>query len=291
MYYIIFNPTAGAGRSIKALKRVKQHLADRSVDYDINETEYPGHAVSLAGNAVGKGYQGILSVGGDGTLLEVAEALRDTDDTLGVIPAGTGNDFRQSIGVPKDPVDALNIVLDGHSQRVDVGLINDEKCFLNVAGTGFDVDVIINTNRVRRFLTGSAAYYIGIVLSIFGYKNTTVDLTANGRTTQHTVLLVAVANGKCYGGGLQIGPQASVTDGLFNVVIIGSIPKWRILIELPKLQRGELDRISSLEQFTCDSITIASKTYRQLNMDGDLYGGTPSTFRIARRALRVFCPQ
>ena len=291
MYYIIFNPTAGAGRSIKALKRVIQHLSERNVKYDLVVTEYVGHAVLLARNAVGKGYQGILSVGGDGTLLEVAESLRNTDETLGVIPAGTGNDFRQSIGVPKDPVEALDVVLNGHSRRVDIGLINEKKCFLNVAGTGFDVDVIKNTNRVRRILTGGAAYYIGIVMSIFGYKNTTIDLTANGKTTRHTVLLIAIANGRCYAGGLQIGPKASVTDGLFNVVIIGHMPKWRILFELPKLQRGDLDNIRTIEQFTCDQITIESTPHRQLNMDGDLYGETPSSFRVSPNALRVFCPR
>jgi len=291
MYYIIFNPTAGAGRSIKALKRVEAYLNERDIAYELAETGYVGHAVTLAKDAIGKGYDGILSVGGDGTLLEVAESLRGTDETLGVIPAGTGNDFRQSIGVPKDPVDALEAVLSGNRRRVDIGLINGEKCFLNVVGTGFDVDVLKNTNRVRRFLTGGAAYYLGIVMSIIGYKNTTVDITTDSETLRRTVLLIAVANGKCYGGGLQIGAQASVTDGLFNVVIINRLPKWRILIELPKLQRGELDKISTLEQFTCSSITIASSDARRLNMDGEIYGETPSTFRVAEKALSVFCPQ
>ena len=183
----------------------------------MDQTEYPGHAQKLAKNAVGKGFSGIVSVGGDGTLLEVAESLRDTDEVLGVIPAGTGNDFRYSIGVPKDPVEALDVVFAGHKQQVDIGLINDEKAFLNVTGTGFDVDVLRNTNRVRRFLTGGAAYYLGIVMSIIGYKNATLDITANGKTIRRTVLLTAVANGRRFGGGLQICPQASATDGQFNV--------------------------------------------------------------------------
>lgn len=291
MYYVIFNPTAGAGRSAKALQKVENHLNDSQKPYELIHTEYPGHAQALAQNAVGKGYTGILSVGGDGTLLEVAEALRGTDETLGVIPAGTGNDFRRSIGVPKDPVQALDVVLGGHIRSVDIGLIDEKKCFLNVTGTGFDVDVIKNTNRVRRFLTGGAAYYLGIVMSILGYKNTTIDITANGKTFRRTVLLVAVANGKCYGGGLQIGPQASVTDGMFNIVIINKIAKWRILIELPKLQRGELDQITNLEQFMCSEITISSTDKRRLNMDGEIYGQTPTTLRVAKNTLNVFCPE
>lgn len=290
MYYIIFNPTAGAGRSIKVLKRVQQHFSDRNKEYILAETQYVGHASVLARDAVGKGYQGILSVGGDGTLLEVAASLRGTEDTLGVIPAGTGNDFRHAIGVPKDPIEALDIIFAGGSHRVDMGLINDNTCFLNVAGTGFDVEVLKNTKRVRRFLTGGAAYYIGIVMSIFGYKNATIDMTIDGKTITRTVLLVAVANGQCYGGGLKIGSNASVTDGLFNVVIVNRIPKWRILIELPKLKRGELDKISVLEQLTCRELTIVGHQPYRLNLDGDIDGETPSTFRVAQNALRVFCP-
>jgi YegS/Rv2252/BmrU family lipid kinase len=291
MYYIIFNPTAGAGRSIKVLKSIQQHFSDHNKEYILAETAHAGHASVLAKEAVGKGYHGILSVGGDGTLLEVAASLHGTDETLGVIPAGTGNDFREAVGIPKDPIAALDIIFAGHCRRVDMGLINDDKCFLNVAGTGFDVDVIKNTNRVRRVLTGGAAYYIGIVMSIFGYKNASIDITVEGKTTARKVLLLAVANGQCYGGGLKIGPSASVSDGLFNVVIINRIPKWRILIELPKLKRGELDKISVLEQFTCSELTITSNQPYRLNLDGDIDGQTPATFRLAPKALKVFCPK
>ena len=291
MYYIIFNPTAAAGRSAKTLERVEQCLKEKNEEYTVDHTEYPGHAKEMAAAAVGKGYNGILSVGGDGTLLEVAEALRGTDEVLGVIPAGTGNDFRQSIDVPKETGQAVDIVLNGFHRSVDIGLIDEEKCFLNVAGTGFDVDVIKNTNRVRRFVTGSLAYYLGIVFSIIGYKNTTINVKMNGETLRRTVLLVAVANGKCYGGGLQIGPNASVTDGLFNVVIINRLPKWRILLELPKLQRGDLDEIPFLEQYVCSEITIDCTKPHRLNMDGDIYGQTPTTLRVAGSALNVFCPQ
>lgn len=289
MYYLIFNPTAGAGRSIKVLESVEKRLKEKDIKYEIVTTEYKGHALELAKHAVGRGYAGIVSVGGDGTLLEVAEGLFGTRETLGVIPAGTGNDFRQAIGVPKDPELALQIILDGYSMSVDMGLLNKEKCFLNVAGTGFDVDVIKNTNRVRRFLTGSAAYYLGIIMSIFGYKNAKVEITVDGRTLERTILLIAIANGKCYAGGLQIGPDARVNDGLFNIVIINRLPKWRILIELPKLKRGDLKEMTTVEQFTCSYITINSDQCLRFNLDGEVYGQTPTAFSIQQNKLNVFC--
>ena len=291
MYCIIFNPTAGAGRSVKIMQKVEQHFKDRNHEYVVMETQFEKHAVTLASDAIGKGYTGIISVGGDGTLLEVAQVLHGTDEILGVIPAGTGNDFRLAIDVPKDPIEALNVIFDGRNQCVDIGFLNGDKCFINVAGTGFDVDVIRNTNRVRRLFTGGLAYVFGIIMSILGYKNISLDITANGHTIKRTALLIAVANGKSYGGGLHISPGSSVYDGLFNVVIINRVPKWRILVELPKLARGELEKIKSAEQFKCSEIVIDCDRKLSFNLDGEVFGQTPATFTLKSSALRVFCPR
>ncbi len=291
MYYIIFNPTAGAGRSHKALETVEQILKERNKEYTVSNTEYRSHATELARGAVGKGYEGIISVGGDGTLLEVAQGLQDTGEILGVIPAGTGNDFREAIGVPGDAAEALEIILAGHSLRVDTGLINGTKSFLNVAGTGFDVEVVRNMNKVRKAFTGGLAYFLGIVMSIIGYKNKKLHITADGRKLEREVLLIAVANGKCFGGGLKISPDSNIADGLFNIVILNKVAKPRILIELPKLKKGQLDKISVAEQFTCKEITIECDEKQYFNLDGEIAGETPMTFTLKEKALSVFCPE
>jgi diacylglycerol kinase (ATP) len=290
MYCIIFNPTAGAGRSVKTMQKVEEHLKNNNVDYIIMETKYRGHAIELAKDSIGKGYSGILSVGGDGTLLEVAQGLQSTDEILGVIPAGTGNDFREAIGVPADPIGALDIILAGNNKRIDMGLINGKSYFLNVAGTGFDVEVVKNTNKVRRFFTGSIAYYLGIVMSTLKYKPLRLKITLDGKTMERTVLLIAVANGRCFGGGIRVSPCSDVQDGLFNIVILNQVARRRILIELPKLQRGELEKIDVAEQFTCREVTIECEKKQTFNVDGELYGETPSTFSIVPDSISVFCP-
>jgi len=289
MYYVIFNPTAGAGRSVKAMERVAQRLKEKGVVYETAVTQYARHSMELAAAAVGKGYEGILSVGGDGTLLEIAQVLKDTDETLGVIPAGTGNDFRRAIGVPRDPVEALDVVLRGNKRRVDVGMLDDGKVFLNVAGTGFDVEVIKYTEKVRRITTGGLAYYLGIVMSLFAYKSVNLTLTANGKIFERKALLIAIANGRCYAGGLMVAPQSDASDGLFDVVVIGALPNRRILFELPKMQHGEPEKISGTETFRCSEITIGCDQKLTFNLDGEVYGQTPVTFRICPAALSVFC--
>lgn len=291
MYYIIFNPTAGAGRSHKALETVEELLKEKHKEYTIDKTEYREHAIELARGAVGKGYEGIISVGGDGTLLEVAQALQDTGEILGVIPAGTGNDFREAIGIPNDVAEALEIILAGHSMRVDTGLINGKKTFINVAGTGFDVEVIRNTNKIRKIFTGGFAYLLGIIMSIIGYKNINLHITADGKKLERTALLMVVANGKCFGGGLRISPNSNVADGYFNVVILNKVAKPRILIELPKLKKGQLEKISVAEQFICKEITIECDKKQSFDLDGEIAGETPMTFTLKEKALNVFCPK
>ncbi len=289
MYYLIFNPTAGAGRSVKALQQVQQYLNQKDIQYEVATTQYAGHAMELAESAIGKGYEGILSVGGDGTLREIAQAIKNTYETLGVIPAGTGNDFRCSIGVPRDPIEAVDIILQNNRRVIDIGLLEDGKAFLNVAGTGFDVDVIKYTDKVRRVTTGALAYYLGIVMSLFAYKGVNLRITANGKTFVRKVLLIAIANGRCYAGGLMVAPHSDVTDGLFNVVVIGSMPSRRILFELPKMQHGRPETIPGTETFQCSELTIECDNKMTFNLDGELYGQTPMTFRVSPAALRVFC--
>jgi diacylglycerol kinase (ATP) len=290
MYCIIFNPTAGAGRSAKALQKIEQHLKSKNKEYIVLETKYKEHATELSRSAVGKGYDGILSVGGDGTLLEVAQALKGTDEILGVIPAGTGNDFREAINVPTDAVEALDVILSGKSKRIDIGLINGSKYFMNIAGTGFDVEVVKNTNKVRRIFTGSLAYYLGIVMSTFFFKDLKLKITMDGKTIERTVLLISVANGKSFGGGINVSPNSDVQDGLFNVIILNRVKKRRILIELPKLQHGQLDKIDVAEQFTCKEITIDCDKKQTFNIDGELMGETPMTLSVVPGSINVFCP-
>lgn len=289
MYYIIFNPTAGAGRSVRAMERVEQCLKEKGIAYEVAATQYARHSMELAAAAIGKGYEGILSVGGDGTLLEIAQVLKDSDETLGVIPAGTGNDFRRAIGIPRDPVEALGIALQGNKRRVDVGMLDDGKVFLNVAGTGFDVEVIKYTEKVRRITTGGLAYYLGIVMSLFAYRSVKLTITANGQTVKREALLVAIANGRCYAGGLMVAPKANASDGLFNVVVISSMPNRWVLFELPKMQHGEPEKIPGFETFQCSELTIDCDKKLTFNLDGEVYGQTPVTFRIRPAALSVFC--
>ena len=141
-YAFIVNPAAGSGFALTAMQKLEKKLKEKNISYRVYQTEMPGHATSIAAELAQKEeITAVVSVGGDGTAGEVAAGLTGTDKAMGIIPAGTGNDFIKSAGIPNDPDKALDILLNGKTERIDTGIVND-RFFLNVCGTGFDVTVL-----------------------------------------------------------------------------------------------------------------------------------------------------
>ena len=149
MYLIIANPVAAKGRSLKKLEQVKKCLDEKGALYQVVYTEYPGHATELAAEHLKNGQKYFLSLGGDGTLVEIAKALIGTDGVLGVIPAGTGNDFIKALGIASTIESSMENIIKGNVRRIDVGKANDDY-FINIAGTGFDVNVLENVEKVKK---------------------------------------------------------------------------------------------------------------------------------------------
>ena len=166
----------------------------------------------------------------------------DTNSVLGIIPGGTGNDFVKSLGISMDPMRAMDQILVGNSLGVDVGTVEDSQNsydFLNVAGMGFDVEVLKNTEKMKNIIKGPISYLFSVLLAMFGAKPLRISLTTSEGKIQRDILLVAIGNGQYYGGGMCVCPDASVKDGLFDVCIANSIPRWKIPLILPKFMKGK----------------------------------------------------
>ena len=290
MYFFILNPCAGRGRSVKIMQRVIEILEKKRTDFKVIKTEYPGHATLIAKDAIKNGYKSIIAVGGDGTVMEVANGMIGETATMGIIPAGTGNDFIKTVGIPNDPEIAAEIVLNKRHKKIDIGLANDGRYFLNISSTGFDVEVIKNTEKVKGFLTGLTAYYTAVFMAMFGYKFKKVILRTKDSVIEKTVLLVAVANGIAYGGGMKVAPEASIEDGLLNVIIVEKMPRWVIPFQLPKFVKGDHEKIKYIQKFKCESVTIETEKQELINMDGEIAGTTPVTFSVKSKAINVFAP-
>ena len=292
--YFIVNPISGGGTGRREFARVEDMLRNMqervAIAYDAVYTQYPGHAVELAKAAVDAGEKCIVAVGGDGTVNEVASVLVGTDVTFGVLPFGTGNDLARVAGFPTDPEEALNVLLAGHTRPMDAGMAND-KFFLNLAGFGFDADVLANTARYKGKFRGMLPYLMGIVTTLAHLRRMDITYTHDGVTQTCKSVLVTVGNGQYFGGGMHAIPTADLYDGLFDVVIIHDMPFLRLLTLLPRYIKGKHMKYDVVEHFRTAELTVSSKEPCLLEYDGELGSSTPVTFRLLPKAIPVLVPE
>lgn len=287
MLTFIVNPAAGNGAALKYEKLLIKEMVRQGRAYRFLHTITPGHATELAREAArSEGCEGVVAVGGDGTAFEVACGLMNTGVPLGIIPGGTGNDFIKSVGIPKDPIKSLALILNGKARPVDVGGLN-ERLFLNVCGTGFDVTVLDYTESAKKYCRGILPYLIGLVRAIRHYKPVHLRFTADGVTEERDVLFCSVANGRFFGGGIPICPDAAADDGFFDLVVVENRPRWVIPFYIPGLLMGRVLKFRITTHRRCTTAAIVSPGMR-LNMDGEVKVMDEAHFSIQQGALMLF---
>lgn len=287
MLTFIVNPQAGTGYALKVEGIIRDELGRRGIEANFVRTEAPGHATELARQAAAQnGCTGVVSVGGDGTAFEVACGLLGGNVPLGIMPAGTGNDFVKAVSIPKKPLEALEIILSREARHVDVGVFNDQ-LFLNVAGTGFDVTVLDYTLAAKKYVRGILPYLIGLVRAITRYKPVHLRLTADGVTEERDVLICSVANGRFFGGGFPICPDAQPDDGLFDLVVVENKPRWMIPFYLPGLLMGKVLQWPFTTHRRVSSVQIESQGMR-FNADGEIFSLDAVDIHIQHDELKLF---
>ena len=287
MLTFIVNPTAGNGYALKIEQQVQAEMARRGLACQFVRTEHPGHATDLAKAASStNGCTGVIAIGGDGTAYEVACGLMNTGVPMGIIPAGTGNDFIKTVSIPKKPMEALEFILTHDARPVDVGGLND-RLFLNVCGTGFDVTVLDYTLAAKKYCRGLLPYLIGLIRGIAHYKPVYVRFTVDGHTEEREVLICSIANGRYFGGGIAICPEATADDGLLDLVIAEHQPRWKLPFLVPSLLMGRIDKFSFTTHKRCKTVELYSKGMR-LNADGEVSEMDEAKFSVLQGAMTLY---
>lgn len=269
MLYAIFNPTAGSGLGKKTALQVEQALKDKNIPAVFLETTSPGHATILAREAAKSGASTVLSIGGDGTALEVARGLMGTACALGIIPAGTGNDFRKTLGISKDPLSALDTVLQKPALPTDIGLLNGRP-FLNEIGTGFDVAVLDYANKAKKYCRGLLPYLWGVLCALFRFRPIPVTCRIDdGPAEQKELFVIAAANGGIIGGGMVVAPDARADDGLMDIVMVDKIKRYKLPLRLIGLLRGKILTFPETHFVRAKKIVFSAPGMR-LNVDGEI---------------------
>lgn len=297
-YLYIVNPTAGGGRAVAMRQLIKKFyesgdpaISDPELEYQIVETEAPGHATNLACAAASR-FDLVIAVGGDGTINEVCKGLLAAGcGMLGVVPAGTGNDLASGLGLPSNPWKALRHLHQGKARAIDYGRVNGQ-VFVNSASLGFDADVANHANHIKRRVRSHTAYTVGLIQSIFGYRNIPVVLdTDRRRNVRGRALLLAVGNGRFYGGGFEIVPDAVMDDGQFDVCLIANISKPMLAALLPTIllrMHTKVRRYVQTWKTRRVSVTVLGDCL--LNIDGEIRSlsrGTTVDFEIVPGGLQL----
>lgn len=250
---VIVNPAAGGGASRRAGETVVRELARRGAEATLHVTRHRGHAPELVHRLVREGVGTVVAVGGDGTAHEVANGiLRAREDSgaagpaaavMGVIPAGTGNDFAKLLsrrGSDLDRPRACDIVAAGEIRNFDVGRVSWPggcEYFINGMGTGIDVEVVRQIEGLPR-LPGFLSYLIGLLRALVRFRPVPIRLRLDGQTVEKRVILIAVGNSDCIGGGFRICPRAVPDDGRFDICMVGDLGVGGIMRTLPRVLRG-----------------------------------------------------
>jgi diacylglycerol kinase (ATP) len=286
---VVVNPVAGRGRARGIWARAADGQHESLEGVECLATDHPGHARQFAREAAVRGVERVIAVGGDGTVSEVAGGLAGSDACLGIIPAGTGNDFARALGLPTSPHQALRVALDGPARSVDLGAIHagdQQVSFVNVAGCGFDAEVVRRTTGPR--VGGALPYLLGVVRTLAAFRPRPMRLLMDGRKLERSALGIAVAIAPSYGGGMRIAPGAVLDDGLFDVCLIGDVNPLQILGLLPRLYRGTHITHPAVEMFRCRELIVEPLTPTDVccQADGELLGRIPATFSLRPNGLR-----
>jgi diacylglycerol kinase (ATP) len=233
----------------------------------------------------------VVAVGGDGTVSEVANGLVGTGCALGVIPAGTGNDFVRALRIPDDPWAAARVAFGGTPRPIDVGEVRTAQgsCyFVNVASYGFDAEV---ARRARALpFGGSQRYLVAVLRTLRELRSEPVRLDVDGRRIDQHATLVAIANGHRYGGGLRIAPDAILDDGYFDLCLVRGLSRAAALGLLPRVYWGTHCRHPAVELLRCRQVELSARAALPGQADGEPLGGLPASFLLLPGALQCVVP-
>lgn len=304
---VIVNPKSQGGKLGQRWTEIAETLG-RAFPFDEAITTSAGHATDLAREALRAGAERIVAIGGDGTVNEVVNGFFENGEpiapeaTFALIPFGTGGDFRRSLSLPQHIGAAASVIAAGQRRRIDVGKLGfvavdgtrATRMFANIASFGVSgvVDRLVNESGKK--LGGKLSFMFASVRATWSYKNQRVQLVFDGKDrAEISINTVAVANGKFFGGGMKVAPDAELDDATFDVVALGDLNMGEVLKMSRKIYKGDhlaMDKVSVRRAKVVEAEGIEPGAVIELDVDGENPGRLPARFEIVPAALWVAVP-
>ncbi|KAB3531881.1 diacylglycerol kinase family lipid kinase [Alkaliphilus pronyensis] len=289
-YLFIVNPVSGNGKGRKMVDKIHKAMAKTKKVYRLELTKGKGYAKRLALAAT---EDVVVAVGGDGTINEVVNGIIKSDKVLGVVPSGTGNDFIRNLDIPKEPEKALERILNGEEIAINVGKAF-EHYFVNIASVGLDAEIANEANRLKKFFNGTTAYVVAFIKALLSFNSISISIKNGKGSFKQETTLMALCNGKSYGGGMKIAPLADMGDDLLDICIVKKINKLKLLLVFPTIFTGKHTKFKEVQIIKEPYISLRIEDPVIINLDGEIYPITKEDFevlefKISKFKLKVLC--
>jgi len=277
------NPTSGRGKGAKVLSIIEIYLQANNLDFISVSTPSLTQSLILLEKYISKDpYAKVVVVGGDGMVHAAINKIRD--NPIGIIPAGTGNDFARALGLElNDPIKSIKKIISAGTELIDLGKVGNEY-FAAICSTGFDSIVNERANRLK-WPRGKMKYNIAMLLELPRFKPKTYEIVIDGKPIKTQAMLIAIANGLSYGGGMKVCPEAQIQDGLLDIMILAPVSKFEFVRIFPSVFKGlhvNHPAVSILQgrsiQITADAVGYA---------DGERIGDLPLNVSISPNRMKV----
>ncbi len=281
---LLINPFAARGKALKLKPAVEAALTDLHIPFrtvisaDVNE------ARAAALDAIQQD-ECLAVMGGDGSLRAVLDIIVENNGLLATIPAGRGNDFARTLNIPRDVASACKVIASGTEHLVDVGAANGEM-FLGICITGLDGEANHLANKVS-VIKNQFVYVVCGLIALVKWRPKKFEVNIDGEKISHRGYSVAAANSKCYGGGLYLAPDADIQDGLLEAVLVGYMPKWKLISKIANLYLAKLILNKAVIRKKFNVMTIVTEEPEEVYADGDLIAKTPVKITIRKKCLRI----
>lgn len=315
--HLIANLEAAGGKARDEYLRIEEYLKTSGIKVETSFSEYAGHSVQLAKEAFKTGATRIVSFGGDGTHYEVLNGIlrgaeerfgksafefssgeKATLPVLGIVSIGSGNDFRRTLKLPKNAVDAMNLALKGLPKQIDVGFFEyinlegkkDSRYFLNIMSGGFSGTVTMKANRGKKLMLGKMVY-VGALLNTLLFSLIPDGLLKHeSKKLDGKFFEFDIANGKFFGGGMMISPYSEIDDGYLNIALFRDYKGIEVLFKIKKLFDGSIIKENRLYYEKTKEVFVEFTPPAIVEADGEVVGYTPVKARVVERAIRVIGP-
>jgi diacylglycerol kinase (ATP) len=282
MWAIAINPASGHGKGIAFGERVVQYFSDHKLEYQVFSAKSAGDLkVALDTFLSTQKCQGVISVGGDGLAHLILQLTVPRHIPFAVMPAGTGNDIVRTLGWSLDEIDGyLDRVTSEPAQPFDLGNVDGE-WFAAILSTGFDSVVNERANALS-WPKGPQRYNVAIALELPKFKPLTYEITLDTHSFETEAMLIAIGNGRSYGGGMYVCPQAQMHDGLFDIMVLEPVSKIEFLKVFPKVYSGSHINHPKVKMYRSARVSLVADAVAYA--DGERIGTAPISAECVRGA-------